>query len=104
MEGSIESFYKSREFKAEEFGGGKCVFQYQYLGAQPQLTYQARQRTIVLCAEIPVLEELFSVFVYDRNVFSMKAASERQIMDHKRTKLKDRFFSRRLDLTSPCSR
>lgn len=96
VEGSIESYYKETKFKAETISSGQCIFQYAFNKKQPLLTYKATTRTIVLCAEPPVLKDLFPSYYNDQNVFKQKLLAEQTNEQKKKSKLRDRYFSSRL--------
>lgn len=97
VEGSIESYYRTKEYEAKQYKAGDAFLQYHYLGKSPLLTYQAKQRTVVLVAPIDTLNSLFEKYVYDRFAFEHKAKQELDFMIDQKKKLKDIFFSCILD-------
>lgn len=93
VEGSIESYYRTKEYQAKQYKAGDALLQYHFLGKPPLLTYQAKQRSVVLVAPIETLNNLFEKYVYDRLAFEQKARQELEFMADQKKRLKDKFFS-----------
>lgn len=95
VEGSVASYYRNKEYESKQYKAGDSLFKFQFFDKPSLLTYEAKQRTVVLVVPMETLNSLFLKYVYDRQAFEEKAEKELEIMTREKRNLKDRFLARR---------
>ncbi len=95
ISGTVQSYYKNHNFKALQFTTGSCFGEFCYFNPISPLIYEATQDCVVLCAELPVLSELFEKYIFDKQTFELRAKDDYNNMCKYKRMLRMSYKSRR---------